>query len=117
MTSISNSSHLVFVFAGRFFSAMAEIFFARVSATDSCEWPVIGLRPSGVAQTNVAAKTGDSVGGDDNGEGDRQHHQAQHRDRREIAAFIKVEDQHGYHLGLRGEQHDGGRKLADYADE
>src|SRR6266851_2368547 len=116
MTSISNSSHLFLAADGKSFSAMAEILLASVSATDSCGWSLM-VSGSGIAQANVAAEPADLVGGDDNDEGDRKHHQAEHRNRREIAAFVEVEDQHGNHLGFRGEQHDRGRKLADHADK
>src|SRR5882724_4394356 len=51
------------------------------------------------------------------GEGHHEHEHPEHRDGPELALLLQVEDHHRHDLGVRGEQDDRGRELADDPDE
>src|SRR3954464_13286628 len=59
----------------------------------------------------------DAIGGDEDDGGEDEHGEAEDGDRGEIAALVEVEDEHGEHLGLRGEEDHSRGQLAHDGDE
>src|SRR3984893_5887024 len=54
---------------------------------------------------------------DDGEEGDGEHEETEDGDGAELPFLLEVEDDHGHDLGVRREEQDGGRQLADHPDE
>src|ERR687887_136446 len=105
MTSISRSWHLSCTAAGRPAASSVAMRPASCSAM-ATSGRLVAMRPASlcVAQARAgAAEAWNAVHQDHHREGDHQHDDAEHRDGAEVAALVEVEDEHGDHLGLRGE--------------
>src|SRR5947209_4541122 len=63
------------------------------------------------------AETRQIIGENCDDDGEDQEHDAENRNRTQIAALVEIIDDNRQHLRLRGEQHDRSGKLAHHADE
>src|SRR5262245_50329193 len=104
-----SSSHLRRTACGRSPTRSAAILPASTSATAvSGSLSAMLLIPQPLSDS----QSWHAIDRDHDRESDDQHGEAEHRYGAEIARFLEVEDQHRDHLGLGGEQDDGGGELA-----